>query len=165
MKTVVRTILPVLLLLCSAAASAQTDQDEINRQVWHPFMKAYEKLDASMFMSLHSRELMRVELDMRKTMHYDAYAAYYQDFFNRFRKSGEKIRIRFSFTHRVSDGSRAFEKGYYEFTLHTAKGEARAYGSFTVMLKKEQDRWKIILDADTNKDMSEAVFLSGKILQ
>ena len=144
---------------------AQTDQDEINRQVWQPFMKAYERLDAALFISLHARDLMRVELDERRTMLYDAYASFYQDFFNRFRKSGEKIRIRFSFTHRVSDGSRALEKGYYEFTLHTAKGEAKAYGAFTVMLKKEQDRWKITLDADSNKDMSEAVFLSGKILQ
>lgn len=158
-------MLLAVLLLWSASAAAQTEQDEINRQVWQPFMKAYEKLDAAMFMSIHSRELMRVELDVRKTMNYDAYAAYYQDFFNSFRKSGEKIRIRFSFTHRVSDGSRALEKGYYEFTLHTARGEARTYGAFTVMMKKEQDRWKITLDADSNKDMSEAVFMSGKILQ
>jgi ketosteroid isomerase-like protein len=165
MKTAVCRSLVAILLLWSVPVAAQSDQDDINRQVWQPFMKAYEKLDASMFMSVHSRELMRVELDVRKTMTYDAYAAFYQDFFNRFRKSGEKIRIRFSFTHRVSDGSRALEKGYYEFTLHTAKGEARAYGAFTVMMKKEQDRWKITLDADSNKDMSEAVFLTGKILQ
>jgi ketosteroid isomerase-like protein len=144
---------------------AQTDQDEINRQIWYPFMKCYEKLDPSQFMSLHSKDLMRVELDENKMLGYDSYAAYYQDFFGRFRKTGEKIRIRFSFTHRISDGKRAYEKGYYEFTLHSAGGNVKAYGAFSVVMRKEQGQWKIVLDSDSNKDMNEALFMTGKMLQ
>jgi ketosteroid isomerase-like protein len=164
MKTIFGSALIVAMLHLPGMLLAQTDQEEINRQVWHPFMKCYEKLDAAQFMSLHSRELLRVELDENRMMGYEGYTDYYQDFFGRFRKTGEKIRIRFSFTHRISDGKKAYEKGYYEFTLHSAKGNVKAYGAFSVVLKKEQGQWKIIMDSDTNKDMNEALFMTGKIL-
>ena len=145
-------------------AGAQTVQEEINRDVWYPFMKSYEKLDAAQFMSLHSRDLMRVELDENNARSYEEYASFYKNFFGRFRKSGEAIRIRFAFTHRIVEGNRALEKGYYEFTLKSDKAHLKTYGAFTVVLRKEQGQWKILVDSDTNKEMNEALFLSGKLL-
>ena len=163
----IRLVILVGHLLCFTLpvdAGAQTVQDDINRDVWFPFMKAYEKLDAAHFMSLHSRDLMRVELDEHNARNYEEYALFYRNFFSRFRKSGEAIRIRFAFTHRIVEGNRALEKGFYEFTLKSDKADLKTYGAFTVILRKEQGQWKILVDSDTNKEMSEALFQSGKLL-
>ena len=154
----------LLFVILPLEAGAQAVQDEINRDVWYPFMKSYEKLDAAHFMSLHSRDLMRVELDENNARNYDEYALFYRNFFGRFRKSGEAIRIRFAFTHRIVEGNQALEKGFYEFTLKSDKADLKTYGAFTVILRKEQGQWKILVDSDTNKEMSEALFLTGKLL-
>lgn len=163
MKSLTTSILLVFCLI--NPVSAQSDQDNINRQVWFPFMKAYEQLDASLFMSLHSKDIMRVELDTEKIFSYDAYENKYKTIFSEAKKNGDSLQIRFSFTNRISDGTRALEKGFYEFTLHGTKGIYKGYGIFTVILSKKDGQWKLIVDSDSNKDISEAVFLTGKILE
>lgn len=67
-----------VLLLASffcTPLSAQSAQADINAQVWIPFLEAYQKGDAALFMSVHSAEVLRVPQDDQKILRYEDYSS------------------------------------------------------------------------------------------
>ncbi|RYU97011.1 YybH family protein [Emticicia agri] len=161
-------ILLCALLMCSFfTVVAQTDniETEINNQVWLPFIKTYSSMDAIGFMNLHSRDLLRVPVDSKKIYNYEEYSLNNQQSNEYNFRHKRHQTIEFSFEERVHNETAAFETGYYKVTSTDSNGKSSTfYGKFTVVLRKTDDRWKIVLDSDTSKNITESMFLKGKKL-
>lgn len=153
------------LLTCSFfTVFSQTDniETEINDQVWLPFIKTYSKMDAIGFMNLHSKDLLRIPVDSKKIFTYDEYSRNNQQNNEYNFRHKRRQAIEFTFEERIHNENSAFEVGYYKVTTTDANGKTGVfYGKFTVVLRKIEDQWKIILDSDTSKNITETMFLSG----
>jgi ketosteroid isomerase-like protein len=163
-------LLCLLALSASAARAATGDaQDEIDAQVWRPFIQAQLSLDHAAYFGLHSRDVVRVE---RNTGRVQGYAAYAEQVVQGFRqaaeaiKSGAKAEIDMRFTERAASGDLAYEVGYYKtrLTLPTNK-QTLYYSQFHVALRKENGRWKILTDSSLPMPgMEEAEFQTGRVI-
>ena len=155
----------VSLLLFGHVSVAQSDslQQQINTQVWKPFIKSYNQLDADGFMSVHSKDLTRVIRDDNKIY---GYAQYFTSMTkgNEYSKQNKHTRaIELRFMQRIADNDKAYETGYYKVVATGPDGKSRAfYGKFVVLLRKEKGVWKILMDSDANENTDENVFQSAK---
>jgi ketosteroid isomerase-like protein len=153
------------LLTCSFfSVFSQTDniETEINNQVWLPFIKTYDRMDAIGFMNLHSRDLIRVPVDAKKIYNFEEYSRNNQQNNEYNFRHKRRQAIEFSFEERIHNDNTAFETGYYKVTTTDANGKTGVfYGKFTVVLRKFDDRWRIVLDSDTGKNITEKMFLGG----
>lgn len=148
-----------LLLLFALPLKAQKDsiQRVINKEVWIPFIKAFNEGDTEAFLAVHSKDVSRVVENA--IWDYKEYAKYTREgnAAMKERKHAQKLELRF--TRRVADGDRAYDVGYYKGTATDADGTSRSYyGKFTVLLRKEKGQWKILMDQDSPEDASEATF-------
>lgn len=155
-----RTLLPIsILLLFALPLKAQKDsiQRIINKDVWIPFIKAFNEGNTEAFLAVHSKDVSRV---LNNTIwDYNEYAQKTQkgNASMKLNKQTQKLELRF--THRVANGNRAYDVGYYKGTSAGPDGKSRSYyGKFTVLLRKENGVWKILMDQDSPEDASEATF-------
>jgi len=143
-------ILALLLTVAGHAASAKTDQQQINDHVWRPFARAIVERDLDLYFSVHSPEIIRAELGASKVSRLDAYRADMLKYWTRSRPAGApQDTFELRFTKRASNATAAYETGYYKSEFTRPNGERGVYyGAFHVTLRKENDRWKILVDAD-----------------
>lgn len=148
-----------LTLLFALPLKAQKDsiQRVINKEVWVPFIKAFNEGDTEAFLAVHSRDVSRV-LD-HTIWDYNEYAKHTRDGNVSMKKQKRTQQLELRFTRRVANGNRAYDVGYYKGTSTGADGKPRSYyGKFTVLLRKEEGAWKILMDQDSPEDASEATF-------
>jgi hypothetical protein len=149
----------VLFFLC---ADAQSDSlkwtKEINEQVWKPFIAHFISGNNEGFKSVHSKRVLRVEIDQGVLKDYDKYFPPTNPNSQTVKRNGERS-FELRFDKRISNGTRAWETGYYKGTFTAPGKELRSwYGRFFVVLEKEDKVWKIIVDADTGKTANEENF-------
>jgi ketosteroid isomerase-like protein len=169
-KTQVMKLLIALSILVVFAlpvvAQPGSAQKEINEQVWKPFIKSFGQMDTDKFMSVHSKDVIRATQDDNKLMSYDEYAAATRGWDQGAKNSKRKRDIELRFTHRIASADKALEIGYYKTTNYNADGTSRSfYGKFHVTLRKENGQWKITLDTDTSRDVTEAQFNAAAALE
>ena len=78
------------------------------------------------------------------------------------------ITFELRFLERISNGTQAFEVGYFKNEDIKPNGEKQAYyGKFQVALRKENGIWKILVDSDSNQEevITEKDFLAAKSLE
>lgn len=155
-----------LLSTVTVIAQSGNAQKEINDQVWKPFIKSFAEMDTDKFMSVHSKEVIRATQDDNKLMNYNEYATATRGWDEGAKKSNRKRDIELRFTHRIASADKALEIGYYKTTNYNSNGSSRSfYGKFHVTLRKENGQWKITLDTDTSKDVTEAQFNAAAPLE
>jgi ketosteroid isomerase-like protein len=149
-------------------ALGQTDslQQQINNDVWKPFISAFDNLDTDAFMSVHSKEVTRVIQDNNMIFGYDRYYEESRKSDERSRKNKSKRTIELRFIQRIAHNDRAFEVGYYKGTTTSQSGSPRTYyGKFHVLMRKENGKWKILMDADASEKTDETVFMNAKPME
>jgi hypothetical protein len=58
--------------------------------------------------------------------------------------------MEFRFLNRIANDANAFEDGFYKYELTDEKQEKLVfYGYFQVVLRKEKDGWKVLVDYDS----------------
>jgi ketosteroid isomerase-like protein len=155
-------------MILSQVAFAQSDslQSDINRQVWKPFIEAFNNFDTKAFMAVHSKDLSRVVQDGNLIYGYDRYYTENEQGNQSAKKANRKRTIEFRFIQRIAANDKAFEIGYFKYTGIQPDGSSHnGYGKFHVLLRKEGGIWKILMDADASEKTNEAIFLSGKSIQ
>lgn len=168
-KTVMKRI-PVLILLlfCAFMLFAQNNKNtqEINEQVWRPFIKAFANGDDELFKSVHSKEAIRVMQDDGAILEYEQYFKKIPDSIKA-KWSNWKKEIELRFIQRIASADKAFEVGFYKTTnTNSQTGETRkSFGRFHVLLRKEDGVWKILMDADTGEGASEENFNKAGLIQ
>ncbi len=143
-------------------ATAQSDSlkwvKEINEQVWKPFIIHFTSGNQEGFRSLHSKRITRVEIDHGLVQDYEKYFPTIDPNSPPVKKKGNRL-FELRFDKRISNGTRAWESGYYKGTVMQEGKEPRSYyGRFFVVLEKENGIWKILVDADTGKEANEENF-------
>lgn len=162
------TCLTLLLALTAALPlpAAPDDQRAIDEQVWEPFTRAVLAHDLDGFFAVHSPEVIRVEgRGGGRVSGVEAYRATLQTHWSRSPAAGETFELRF--TRRLSDGRSAFETGYFRGQARRSNGELRTYyGAFVVTLRREGERWKILVDADSidGRTVTEEMFQAAQPL-
>jgi ketosteroid isomerase-like protein len=133
-----------------STAHAQGDQPHINDQVWQPFTRAIIEHDLELYFTVHSPEIIRAELRTSKISGFAAYREDMKTYWSRPQPpNAAPDTFELRFTKRVSNGNAAYETGYYKSEFTRPTGERGVfYGVFHVVLRKENDRWKILVDAD-----------------
>lgn len=158
-----RTLLSIsMLLLFALPLKAQKDsiQRSINQDVWIPFIKAFNEGDTEAFLAVHSKDVSRV---LGNTIwDYYEYARKTQVSNASMKQNKETQKLELRFTGRVANGGRAYDVGYYKGTATGPDGKSRSYyGKFTVLLRKEDGVWKILMDQDAPEGATEATFQKG----
>lgn len=164
-----------LLILAghSYSASAQTIQQEINDQVWKPFIQAFNDRDTDGFMELHSKDVVRSSRDSKTVLHWNEYYDQQRKSDEHGKMSGRKRQLQLRFTERIANEDQAVEVGIYKTTVFGKDGAPNSfYGRFHVVLRKERQpdkkaQWKILVDTDSSEGntISEQHFRAAKPLE
>ena len=164
-----KLLIPILVLFCqfSFAQNQDSVRQAINQEVWYPFIKTYNGLDAAGFMALHTDDVIRINRDGKSIKIGPEYADSQQQSAARSKKRGSKRSISFSFTERFAREDIAFEAGYYKVEWAQGDKSGTSYGEFQVILKKENGRWKLFVDSDTSYEgqLTEEDFQKGELLK
>lgn len=165
-------LLTLTLLVVVNISYGQTDQVEINEQVWKPFTRAIMTQDVGGFAALHSNDLVRAEINRKKVMGLEEYKKGMEAGWPGWKESIEKSKTKYTFelrfTERISNGTMAYEIGYFKNESITPSGEKReSYGKFHVVLRKESGTWKILVDSDSNEggSITTEMFEAAKTLE
>lgn len=165
-------LLTLSMLLIATISQAQTDQADINEQIWKPFTKAIMAQDVSVFVALHSSDLVRAEINGNKVMGWEEYKKSMEAGWPGWKESIHKNNIKYTFElrfiDRISNGKLAYEVGYFKNETISASGEKHeSFGKFHVALRKEGNTWKILVDSDSNEGgtITRDQFLTAKSLE
>ncbi|QCK15661.1 YybH family protein [Mangrovivirga cuniculi] len=132
--------------------SQESYHKQVNEEVWTKFYKAFEKLDAELMAEIHSEDLLRIPASSGRILGYDEYINNYRNNFKSRKEAGGKSQIELRFFERINNGKAASERGIYKLTVTNKSGETKSYyGQFHVILRNQNEEWKIIMDYDSNE--------------
>lgn len=134
-------------------------QKQINEQVWKPFIQSYNNFDTDAFMAVHSKDLTRVLQDDNRLLNYAQYLESMKRGNDYGKSKNDKRSIELRFTQRIAGEGRAFEVGCYKVVMNNSQ---TMYGKFHVLMRMENGKWKILMDAD--EKTVEGTFQQGKPL-
>ncbi len=139
-------ILNALSIFAQSEMENKTTQ-QIDEQVWKVFQEAWSSYDAEKYIGIHTTDVLRV------TPWGIKYGPTFREkTIESFSRENPPIRsISFQFEHRIYKDGLAYEVGYYKSATIEKDGNERAhYGRFHVVLKKQNEQWKIAQDWDTD---------------
>lgn len=150
MKTYKIFILLCFIVNIHSYSQNETTLNAIDNQVWKPFTKAFETFDYSLFASIHSIDLIRINADNNRIQEKISYINGYKE---RWKSQGFKQTISFRFFERLNNENSASERGIYKLTINpNTEQEQSYYGQFHVILKYENGNWKILVDYDSSEN-------------
>jgi len=147
---------------------AQDAKQEINNQVWLPFIKTFNERDSKAFMELHSKDLVRSSRDSKTVLNWTDYAQQMEKGDRRENEQKSKRELELRFTERIAQNDLAIDVGIYKTTYTTENKPPRSfYGRFHVALRKENGVWKILVDTDSSEGntITEQDFLAAQPMQ
>lgn len=166
-----KKILVFLILTVSTTAFSQDYQKEINEQIWKPFTQAIMNQNVDQFITLHSKDLVRAEINSKKVYGYDEYKREMELNWPKWKENLQVKKSQYTFelrfTERIANENTAYEIGYFKNEVVSSAGEKRiSYGKFHVVLRKENGAWKVLVDSDSNEggNITEEMFQSAKPL-
>lgn len=120
---------------------------EINEELWEAFVDAYNDRDTEDYLALHTQDIVRItQGGIRQGLEFRSGIRKNFD-----RKDLPKREIEFKFEHRIHGRDIAYEVGYFKVTYFRDGSEEDYYGRFSVVLKKEEEKWKIAQDWDVDQ--------------
>ena len=141
-----------LVSIINSQAQNKMHFEAIDTQIWEPFTKAFETSDYNLFGSLHSEELVRVNGNGKRIQNKESYISGYK---TRWRNNTQNQTISFRFLERIVNDQSASERGIYKLTLNPGTNQEQSYyGKFHVILKTENNLWKILVDYDSTENNS-----------
>lgn len=153
-----------LLGFVHAVAVAQEVQRQIEQDVWIPLLTASNAFDAEGFLAVQSRDLVRIATDANDIHGFSRYESEIRAGFARARSRGVRRTSEVRFLTRTASGDLAHETGYFRSRATLPDGSVRvAYTRFEFVMRREDGRWRILLDKDTADDgrITERDFLSA----
>ncbi|MBN1695853.1 hypothetical protein JW879_10730 [candidate division WOR-3 bacterium] len=152
MKILVPIIFLVVLVNTVKAQSIKNLKD-INNDVYNRFYQSHDSLDYGLMESMHSKKLMRIPAGRNTILNYMEYMEENKRFFEHVKKNNGTLNISLRFSERLNNDSIASERGIYKFTINKNREDEKVYyGKFHVILVKEDNTWKILIDYDSNEN-------------
>ncbi|WP_109299015.1 DUF4440 domain-containing protein [Aquimarina sp. AU474] len=145
--------LSILLIICINGIVGQkaSIHDKINADIYKEFSKAFETLDYDLFASIHSKEMIRISGNGGEIKNATTYLEGYQ---KRWSDPNRKTAtIDFRLFERIYSDSLVSDRGIYKVVYTNDKNQLKtSYGQFHLLLKPEDENWKISLDYDSNEN-------------
>ena len=153
------------LLFSFNSFASDAESQAIDKDVWHGFMHAFNTNDPKLMNSVHTNDVIRVAIDANKIMLGKEYKDKTNEVFQKWNEGGFKQTMEISIHSRAISGDVAFDTGIYKQTRVKDGENNSAYGTFFVILKKTEGKWRIFSDADTGRyEANEAAFKQGRML-
>jgi ketosteroid isomerase-like protein len=159
-----KSVAALAFTLLSFFVSGQNVQQEINEQVWKPFLQGFNENDTKKFMAVHSKDVVRSSRDSKKVLNWDQYFAQQEKGDNADKSAKRKRALELRFTERIASKDQAIEVGIYKTSYVNPDGSTRSFfGRFHVVLRKEEGTWKILVDTDSSEKntISEKDYLAA----
>jgi uncharacterized protein (TIGR02246 family) len=148
----------IVLVLYSVVGFTQQNtkydfSKQIDEQLWKSFVEAYSSRNTKRYLALHTDDVVRITKGgIRKGKEFresirESFA----------KKNQPKRTIEFKHEHRIHEQEIAYEIGYFKITYFQNEKEETYFGRFSVLLKKENGRWKIAQDWDVNQINGEPI--------
>jgi ketosteroid isomerase-like protein len=153
---------------CIVNVFGQNIQQEINQQVWKPFIQTFNDHDTKAFMALHSKDVVRSPRDSKAIWNWEEYNQQQSKGDERGKSSNVKHQLELRFTERIANKNLAIDVGIYKTTVIRSDGIGQSYyGRFHVVLRKENGTWKILVDTDSTEGntISEKDFLAAQPME
>jgi len=174
-QTIVHVFLFILILASGKVLAQQGKPVEVSNEiteailkdVWQPFMESYKDLDIEKFKSIHANNLTRVSIDMNKIETGATYLNNIDGFFQRVKKMNRQVAITFSILSSATSDTKTYQTGYYCFSSRGSDSEnfqPRGYAFFNVILIRENEVWKISMDADKKVEIDEDEFRKSGVI-
>ncbi|HEX6729436.1 MAG TPA: DUF4440 domain-containing protein [Pyrinomonadaceae bacterium] len=162
-------LLGLLLIFCPVGTQAliQSEQQQIEKDIWIPFLTASNAFDANGFLAVQSDDFVRVAVDRKEVYGLARYRSEIREGFVRALGRGIKRRSEVRFLERNASDNLAYETGYFREQVTLPGGEVRTrYARFEFVLRKESGKWKILIDRDTasGATITEEVFRAARPL-
>lgn len=124
---------------------------ELNRDIWHPFVRTYRDRDLKAFLGLYHPDLIRAGGPAKEVYGYDRFAADTAAWFTTCAERGDSLGIEFRFTERIAADDLASERGVLRITATRPGADDLVFHSqFHTFARKAAGRWRIVADYDTN---------------
>lgn len=176
-KNTFSTCLLIIVFLCTSGTVLAQGQrpvkvDEqivasVKKDVWIPFMESYRELNTKKLVSVHSKNITRVSVDINKIESGETYLKSLGKLFEQIKQMGIDIDIQFSIVTSATSANKVCQTGYYAFSTKSKEEKLfkpMGYAAFSVILTKENDKWKISLDTDKKAKITHEEFMkSGTI--
>ncbi len=139
----------ILSFSTDADTTAETHwQQQIDEQVWAPFVKAYETFDGPAFNALYADKVLRVTPDG-----IDTEGRFKADNLTRFahrKNSNLTTELDFWFEHRQTIADTSYEVGYFRIRSTNDSDTNTFYGQFHIVVEKITGKWLITQDWDSD---------------
>ena len=143
-----------LFFLTTASLLSQSSsleiQREIDREVWVPFHRAFEAMDATTFNNLYADEVIRVTpagIDTEET-----FKEKNKERFRQGKAKGTTRKLDFWFESRHTDQHTSYEVGLFKITSSDPGSESITfYGQFHIVIEQIDGEWKITQDWDSDQ--------------
>jgi ketosteroid isomerase-like protein len=159
----------ILFLAFSVSiARAQSEQKEIDEQVWKPFINTFNNNLTDAFMAVHSKDVVRSPRNSKIVWNWAEYKKSQNEGDLADIKANRKRTLTLRFTERLANNNLAIEVGIYKTSYLLPDGKIiDSYGRFHVVLRKENGVWKILVDTDSSEGgtIGEKEFLAAQPLQ
>lgn len=147
-KVLIKPIVIIVTLFASTLSA--NEKQNIDQQVWVPFIEGWLTMDAKKIIDVHSKDILRVMERDKRIIEGDAYLGSMKRMIGMMNKKGVSSKLEFRFNSRIVDGDYAWESGIYRAEMHhPERGINVAYAEFDVVLQKQDGHWKIKVDRDT----------------
>lgn len=144
----------LIVLFCvslSWDSASQNIHKEINNQVWRVQLDAMNSNQADKFMSVMSDDVVQVSYSRQTMTNKEQFHNLARLTYKRLVEKKLSRSMEFRFLNRIANTSNAFEDGFYKYELTNEKLEKQVYyGYFQVVLRKEAESWKVLVDYDSD---------------
>ncbi|WP_027393632.1 DUF4440 domain-containing protein [Aquimarina latercula] len=143
-------VITFLTIVFQSYGQEEIFHQKINQDMYGNFSEAFKNLDYSLFASIHSKEMIRISGsggEIKKV----------QDYLNGYQKRWKNPKttislISFRLLERITSDTLVSDRGIYRASYTNDKNETKFfYGKFHVLLRLENNTWKILIDYDSDE--------------
>jgi len=134
-------------MITNYAQDVKSIQNNIDRELWKPFKKAFDTNEGSALNTLYAENVLRVTPNGIDTEN-----IFKKDNLKRFennKKNKTSVLLDFWFDSRFTNATVSYEVGFYRIKFINSDSTNTIYGQFHIVLKKIDGKWKITQDWDT----------------
>lgn len=159
-----------IVVMASVPCFSQNLQREINDQVWRVQLEAMNANQADKFISVMSADVVQISYDRNTIRGKDEFYKQAQATYQRIAERKLTRTMEFRFLNRIATNTSAFEAGFFKYELTNEKLEKQTYyGYFQVVLRKEDEVWKVLVDYDAvnygGAPVTQEMFQGAKPIQ
>lgn len=121
--------------------------EQINRDVWEPFVRGVGAFDDATYLATRSRDFLMVQARPAGFFDRGFYAEDSAQAMRGLKEAGSRLQLEVRFDERISDGEYASERGIVRTILTDVAGKARTmYSRFHAILRKEDGHWRVLTE-------------------